>query len=664
VLEVVHQLFALREGETPAIVPSACAVGDEIRPAFGCVASARIAGESGLRAETGTVRRRYPIPAPLVGASMVLDPLYRLSDRDAWRPLPPVVARRVGPEVDLDFPAPGGATGQPFEVSIRGTVLPPTEQTLATRPVPVGPGAILTVGVGLEQAGLAPGASPSRLTLTAHTERGAQSLLDVVLDPADPATKRWADHRIDLAALAGRSARFVFAMRIEPRPGEPPAEAFGVPLWGTPVVLEPRPRGDRRNLLLVSLDTLRADHVGAYGADLPMTPELDRAAADGAVFEQAFATYPSTPGSHMTMLTGLYPATHRVIGPLDVLPPDLPTLPQILGAHGYQTAAYTEDGMLVASAGFARGFGYYHENKGSTIWDASGQVDVTFPGGLRWLEAHRGELFFLFLHTYQVHEPYSPPPAFNLFTTYQQDGRAVPITEATPVAIRDRHAYAGEVRYTDSELGRVLTGLAALGELDRTLVVVTSDHGEEFWEHGWKAHDETLYDEVLRVPLILRAPGLVPAGRRIATQVSLVDLAPTLLDLLGIPAPAIVQGRSLVPLLRDPAAPGFAERAVFAELRKRSKQIELLAARTPARKWIWRQGGRGAPLEVYDLATDPRERQSVASPALAAEGEVLRGHFRELVTARAPQATTTPSGPPPTLDPQTHDKLRALGYLE
>jgi hypothetical protein len=156
-------------------------------------------------------------------------------------------------------------------------------------------------------------------------------------------------------------------MRIEPRPGEPPAEAFGVPLFGTPVILEPRPRGDRRNLLLVSLDTLRADHVGAYGADLPMTPELDRVAAAGAVFEQAFATYPSTPGSHMTMLTGLYPATHRVIGPLDVLPPDLPTLPQILGAHGFQTAAFTEDGMLVAAAGFARGFNYYHENKGSTI---------------------------------------------------------------------------------------------------------------------------------------------------------------------------------------------------------------------------------------------------------------------------------------------------------
>jgi arylsulfatase A-like enzyme len=384
--------------------------------------------------------------------------------------------------------------------------------------------------------------------------------------------------------------------------------------------------------------------VGAYGADLPMTPELDRLAAGGTLFEQAIATYPSTPGSHMSMLTGLFP-------------------PQLLAARGDQTAAFTENGMLVANAGFARGFDYYQENKGSTIWDASGQVDVTFPAGLRWLEAHRGQLFFLFLHTYQVHEPYSPPPAFDLFKTYEEDGRTVPITQSTPIAIRDRHAYAGEVRYTDSELGRVLAGLAALGELDRTLVVITSDHGEEFWEHGWKAHDESLYDEVLRVPLIMRAPGLVPAGLRIATQVSLVDLAPTVLELLGVPAPAAMQGRSLVPLFRDPAAPELAARPAFSQLRKRSKQVELFSARTPTRKWIWRTGSSGPPLEVYDLEADPGEHRNLANPELAAEGEALRARFHELATVR-PQTTPSPSTPPPTLDPRTHEKLRALGYVE
>src|SRR5262249_5549918 len=160
-------------------------------------------------------------------------------------------------------------------------------------------------------------------------------------------------------------------------------------------------------------------------------------------------------------------------------------------------------GMLVGAAGFQRGFGYYRENKGASIWDASGQVDVTFPAGLRWLEAHRGERFFLFLHTYHVHQPYSPPPPFDLFRTYREDGKEAPITEATPLAIRSRHLYAGEVRYVDSEFARLMEGLSALGEADRTLVVITSDHGEEFFEHGWKGHDESLYEEVLRVPLIL-----------------------------------------------------------------------------------------------------------------------------------------------------------------
>jgi arylsulfatase A-like enzyme len=436
-------------------------------------------------------------------------------------------------------------------------------------------------------------------------------------------------------------------------------------LWGAPQVLEPRPRREQRNLLLISLDTLRADHVGAYGCDLPTTPAIDRLAAEGTLFEQTISAYPSTPASHMTMLTGTYPSVHGVVGPSDRLG-RIPTLAELLAARGYETAAVTEDGMLVAGAGFSRGVGYYRENRSTSIWDASGQVDVTFPAALRWLEAHRGEKFFLFVHTYQVHEPYSPPPAFNLFTTYRQDGREVPITEATPLATRDRHAYAGEVRYVDSELERLLDGLAALGEAARTLVVVTSDHGEEFWEHGWKAHDESLYDEVLRVPLVLRAPGLVPAGVRVPVQVSLVDLAPTLLDLLGVPAPASMQGVSLVPLLHDPRAPALAARAVFAELTKRRKNTRLVAARTAAFKWIFHEPP-DVPVQVFDLQADPGERHDIASPELVARGETLLAQYRaELAAAGVrPEGTVeAASEAAPVLDERTMEKLRALGYVQ
>jgi arylsulfatase A-like enzyme len=661
VLEAVHHLLVL--GNDASEVPIAtCTVGDELRLSAGCPFMLPLAGEHGLHAENGPIERRYPVPAGLLGSTLLVEPLYRVSDHDPWRPLPPVFARRVGAEVTVTLPPPPNAREQPFDVTVRATVLPPALQTFATRPVAIGPGAVLTVGLGLETTGLTDGAAPVEFQLKAETDGGTRDVLHAVLDPADPATRQWDDRRIDLGALAGQSVRFVFTARVQPRAGRAADEAYGVPLWGAPLVLEPRPRAGRRNVLLVSLDTLRADHVGVYGADLPTTPEIDRFAAGSTLFEQTIATYPSTPGSHMSMLTGVYPSTHGVIGPLDILPPDIPTLPQLLAARGYETAAFTEDGMLVANAGFARGFDYYRENKGNTIWDASGQVDVTFPAGSRWLEAHRGELFFLFLHTYQVHEPYSPPPAFDLFKTYVENGKTLPITEWTNVAIRDRHKYAGEVRYTDSELARVLAALAALGELDRTVVVITSDHGEEFWEHGWKAHDETLYDEVLRVPLILRAPGLVPSGRRIATQVSLADLTPTLLDLLSIPAPPTMQGRSVVPLFRDPAAPELATRPAFSQLRKRAKQIELLSARTPTRKWIWRTGSGGPPLEVYDLTTDPGEHQNLATPELAAEGEALRARFHALAPARSDQVPSPT--PPPTLDPRTHEKLRALGYTD
>jgi arylsulfatase A-like enzyme len=360
----------------------------------------------------------------------------------------------------------------------------------------------------------------------------------------------------------------------------------------------------------------------------------------------------------MSMMTGVYPNVHGVIGPLDTLPADVPTFAELLAARGWETGAVTEDGMLVAGAGFVRGFAYYRENKAASIWDATGQVDVTFRNGLRWLEAHRDEKFFLFLHTYQVHEPYSPPPEFDRFHTYRDGDREVEITAATPAAVRDRHAYAGETLYTDHEIGRLLEGLHALGLDERTLVVFTSDHGEEFGEHGWKGHDETLYEEVLHVPLILRAPGLVPVGVRVPHHASLVDLMPTLLELLGVAAPRLLHGRSLVPFLARPDRDG--DQVVFAELVKRKKKTRLIGARTPTRMWIWHDPPT-VPPEVYDLAADPGEKRNIATPELLAEGEALRHRYESLgrgATLRPPTLTT------PTLDPETQRKLKALGYVE
>lgn len=657
VMEPVADLVALRDGEATFPMLPACAVGDETRPAIGCLFPTRLGADTGLVPVEGVIRaRRYPVPPPLVDQTLLVERAFRRGAQDGWSPLPPEIVQRPGRELEVSYPLPADAPSGPLEVSTRVSALPPSEQTMTTRPVSVGRGAVLTVGVALAPAVRAAGAAGAEARLLARSSSGERELLRVVLDAAD-AESGWRDHRIALDALAGQSVRFVLTTR--PAPGTAPGTAV-VPLWGAPRVLEPRPRRGARNLILVSLDTLRADYVGAYGSPFPTTPVLDGVASEGALFEQVIATYPSTPGSHMSMMTGLYPNAHGVIGPLDTLPADVPTLAELLGARGWQTGAVTEDGMLVAGSGFQRGFAYYRENKAHSIWEASGQVDVTFRSGLRWLDAHRGEKFFLFLHTYQVHSPYLPPPEFDRFRTYRDGDRDVPITPETPGAIRGRHAYAGETLYTDHEVGVLLAGLRDLGLDDRTIVVFTSDHGEEFGEHGWIGHDETLYDEVLHVPLILRAPGLVPAGVRVPQQASLVDLAPTLLELLGVPAPRNGHGRSLVPLLSRPDRGG--DPVVFSELVKRRKGLRSVSARTPGRKWIWHEPPT-VPAQVFDLGNDPREKQNVATPELLAEGEALRRRYESLgrgATLRpGPAATTTP-----TLDTETEKKLKALGYVE
>jgi arylsulfatase A-like enzyme len=651
-MEVRNDLLALREGEPAFPSLPACAVGDEMRPAIGCLFPVQLGVEAGLRPEDGEIRRRYRLPAGVVGAATVLvQPSVRRSEREGWLALPPQAVHDPGTAVDVRFRPPPGAAEGPLTVSARVSALPPAEQSVHTTPVKIARGAVLAAGLGLVPAVRAVGGPPVEARLVARTARGDRELLRAVLDPASPETAEWREHRIPLDALEGESARFVFSSR---------AAGVGLvaPLWGAPRILEPRPRADARNLILVSLDTLRADFVGAYGSTLPTTPSLDRLAAEGALFTHVWTTYPSTPASHMSLMTGLHPNAHGVIGPAHPLPADVPTLAQLLAARGWQTGAVTENGMLVAGAGFQRGFAYYRENKGASVWDASGQVDVTVGHGIRWLEAHRDEKFFLFLHTYQVHEPYSPPPAFDRFRTYEEKGRRVEITAATPAAIRDRHAYAGETLYTDHEVGRLLDAVATLGLADRTVVVVTSDHGEEFGEHGWKSHGRTLYEEVLRVPLILRAPGRVPAGVRVAQLASLVDVAPTLLELLGVPAPPEMHGQSLVGSLARPDAQSA--RAVFAELVEPGKGRRSVAARTATHKWIWHEPPT-RPAEVYDLAADPGERRNVATPERLAEGEPHRRRYEELGRARS---LAGPRPTPPPLDPDTERKLRALGYVE
>jgi arylsulfatase A-like enzyme len=651
--------FLLIAGERLRDAPPACALADDTRPAHGCPPLKIMPVERQKAVDERPLERVISLEAPYVGTDCLIERLIKDAGASRWVPLPPIVVRNAPPTVRVSYPVSPSLVGKSVDLWVQARLVPPAEHSFETQPVRVPPDGFLRGAVGVERIGAGSDA-PVAFRLVARTAARELVLFERTLDGGPAAdTAGWTDYRIDLAELAGESVRFGFSTRALAPAGDA-HDAIRFPLWAAPRLLGSVRRARRPNVILVSLDTLRADHVGAYGCDLPTTPVLDRLAGEGIVFERALTTYPSTTAGHMSMLTGVYPVGHEVISPLTALHPAIPTLAELLAAQGYETAAVTENGMLSIVSGFGRGFMRYREFKGATSVVTAGHAAEVVDEGLRWIAEHREAPFFVFLHTYQVHGPYTPPPGFDLWKTYRKDGEERPITAETPGEIRDRYAYAGEVRYTDSQVGRLLDGLVSLGEAERTLVIITSDHGESFrYREGLLGHGWNVFDDTLRVPLIMRAPGLVPAGRRVAPPVSLVDITPTVLDLVEVPVPPTVEGRSLVPLFRDGGAPGFADRPVFAEVRIQTKR--LVAIQQGPRKWIMDANAGGG--RVYQPADDPAEERDLATPELLAEGTALLRRYeshREAMVERLGLAAPAAAVP----DPRTADKLKALGYVE
>ncbi len=327
-----------------------------------------------------------------------------------------------------------------------------------------------------------------------------------------------------------------------------------------------RPAGIRlaptRGYVLISIDTLRADHVGAYGYDKPTTPFLDSLAARGVLFERAYAPIPATLPSHLSMFTGLYPGEHGVYPPSGILSPDIPTLPERFRAAGFRTAGHSEGGYVMGGYGFARGF----EEWTDTEYTSDADVDRTFGRGAEFLaRVGSDERFFLFLHTYAVHDPYAPPGGAGGFFEGAPPADAFEPTgenlasfnrgrlRVAPGAVDwYRALYDASVRYVDGALERLVGELERLGLADETTLVVTSDHGEEFLEHGRLAHTQ-IYPESLHVPLIVIPPGN-GAAVRVPGLVQLVDLPTTLVELAGLEPLLPGGGRSLLPLAADPSA--------------------------------------------------------------------------------------------------------------
>jgi arylsulfatase A-like enzyme/Tfp pilus assembly protein PilF len=412
------------------------------------------------------------------------------------------------------------------------------------------------------------------------------------------------------------------------------------------------PAGGRRNLLLVTLDTVRADHLGAYGDAAAETPSLDRLAREGVRFAAAASPVPLTLPAHSSLLSGLLPPHHglRNNGAAS-FPADLPTLATRLSAAGYGTGAFVGSFVLDHRFGLARGFDVYDDEmerdaSGGRGLDAERRGDRVVDRALAWLQAGRetekpaGKPFFLWVHLYDAHAPYTPPAPY-----------------------RDRHPgkpYDGEIAFADAQVGRLLAELDRLHLAAGTVVAVAADHGEALGEHGELTHGLLLYEPTLHVPLLLRAPGLA-AGKIVATPVSLVDLAPTLAGLLGQPwgdprdTSHPLDGRDLsAALLRgeEPPAGDLYAETHYPEIFGWSP---LTALRRRELKYI--QAPRP---ELYDLGRDPGEAANLAAKPETAGP--TRGFAERLASLQSSARAANATGIAPALDAEARARLESLGY--
>jgi arylsulfatase A-like enzyme len=447
-----------------------------------------------------------------------------------------------------------------------------------------------------------------------------------------------------------------------------------------------RRAGAARGVLLVSIDTLRADHLGCYGYERATSPAIDRLARRGALFRNAWSTSSWTLPAHMSMLTSLYPSFHKLekggsLGSVR-LDESETTLAGVLRSAGFATAGLVAHPYLSAEWGFDRGFDVYRRY--------STRAAAQTERARRWLDWHllhaeRGlhrPDFFLFLHYLDPHEPYDAPDGYaaRFFPDYagplRPSSKLVTLFAEQPFADAQDLRYAlalydGEIAYADAHLGELWRSLEERGLADSTLVVLTSDHGEEMKDHGSMGHKETLYEEVLRVPLIVVAPGAVEAGRSIDAPVSILDIAPTILDLTASAPLAKAQGTSLRPLMsagsRAAAAPPAAR---FAELGPMQAEWERSfrrrAARSGALKLIVNYEAGGNPRrELYDLQRDPGERRDLWA-ARRDEKAVRRlaAALDDLVRAGSAYNPAFPRQNEIEIDDATRQRLKALGYVE
>ncbi len=394
-------------------------------------------------------------------------------------------------------------------------------------------------------------------------------------------------------------------------------------------------RSPRWNVLLITLDTTRADHLGCYGLATAATPNLDRLAATGVLFERAYTVAPITLPAHATLHTGLLPPEHGLrINGVSRLPDGIPTLAELLREQGYRTGAFVSSLVLDARFGLSRGFHVYDDrfNDGPRGPAAERPADESISLASTWLRANSKEPFFCWIHLYDPHEPYQQHAA-EFGDQFQQ------------------RPYDAEIAFVDRQLGHLFEVLDRTDTEDRTIIIVVGDHGEGLGDHHEATHGYLTYNSTLHVPLLMRHPQQQATGQRVAEQVSLADLFPTILDALHLPIPSGLTGRSL----------GLGRTTISLEPRPCYAETEaplMEGGWSPLKTWTtaeWKYI-HSTRSELYDLQSDPAELKNILDqhPDEAA-------HFRQALTDFESRLTRR-EGPPAVMTSQEQRALAGLGY--
>jgi arylsulfatase A-like enzyme len=429
-------------------------------------------------------------------------------------------------------------------------------------------------------------------------------------------------------------------------------------------------------VVVLLVDTVRVDALGCYGNPLGPTEHIDALAEEGVRFDQAISSSGWTLPSVATLLTGTWPTIHGASGrnvTLTRIHDELPTAAEVFRRHGFHTSAFANAAFVSPMLGVARGFDHFDHHH--TYNRDTRRADATVDAALAHLEKNRVKRNFVLVHFFDAHLDYDPPAGYTFRYTGGRREPAPPLTKKmclemsvdggrTPPRQEDidyvRSIYQAEVSFLDAQVGRLVRALKEWGLYDRATIVLVADHGEEFWEHGGFEHGHSLFDELVRVPLIVKFPsGTEPARRVVSEQVRVLDVMPTVFSLYGIEPPETFVGRSLLPLVRgeeeEPRA-AFSESLLFGP--------DAIAWRGPRYKYIHYlvRGSRGT-CELYDWREDPAEQVdlSEARPEVVRE---LRAELLEFWGKLREKAQAYPEPEVVDLSPTRIRQLRSLGYVQ